>query len=141
MDVRRGQEGVDAGPRGAGHGLPGPLDVPGKGAAERGDDRLAALAGHGLHGGEVIFGGHGEAGLDDIHAQGLQLACHQQLLVQVHAAAGGLLSIAEGGVEDGDPLTAHGGLLHRPGPEGSPKDPPVQPINTFNFFYDYISNT
>ena len=115
VDIRGGQESVDPGLIRVLEGLPGPLDVPGDGPAERGNDRPATLPGDGLHRGEVVLRGHGEASLDDIHLERLQLAGHLQLLFQVHAATRRLLAVPEGRVEDGDPLGTHrsGGL---PGP-------------------------
>ena len=107
VDIRGSQEGVDPGMGGLLKGLPGPFDVAGDGPAEGRDGRPPAGAGDGLDGGEVIIRGHREAGLDDIHAQGIQLPSHQQLLVQVHAAAWRLFAVAKGGVEDGDPLSTH----------------------------------
>ena len=58
------------------------------------------LAGDGLHRLEVAGRGDGEAGLDHVHAEVLQGVGDLQLLGQVHAGAGRLLAVAQGGVED-----------------------------------------
>ena len=48
----------------------------------------------------------GKAGLENVHAQPVKLARHLQLLLQVHAAAGRLLAVAQGRVEDADVVVA-----------------------------------
>ena len=60
------------------------------------------LAGDGADGFEVAVGGDGEAGLEDVDAEGGELVGHAELFVVVHGAAGGLLAVAEGGVEEDD---------------------------------------
>src|SRR5213079_22118 len=69
-------------------------------------DRL----GHAPHGLEVALGGGGEAGLDHVHPQVLQLARDRELLLHVHGGAGRLLAVAQGGVEDLYPV--HRRLLY-----------------------------
>ena len=51
---------------------------------------------------EITLRGDGKAGLDDVHAEALKLVGHSQLFVGVHAAAGRLFAVAQGGVEDQD---------------------------------------
>ena len=51
----------------------------------------------------------GETCFDDIHAQCVQLTGHFQLFGKVHAAAGGLLTVAQGRVENLDSF--HAGVL------------------------------
>jgi hypothetical protein len=88
-----------------------------------------------LHGLEIAFRCNGEARLDDVYAQRFQLGCNAQLFFQVHGAAGRLLAVAQGGVEDQDLLSvvllmdkclAHipmfGGVLFG-GPETGSTDP------------------
>src|SRR5208283_29531 len=58
---------------------------------------------------EVTLRGHGKAGLDHVHAQPVELTGHAQLFFQIHAAARGLLAVAERGVEDGDGFAGHSG--------------------------------
>ena len=51
-------------------------------------------------GGKVALRSHGEAGLDDVHAQILQGVGHGELFLRGHAAARRLLAVAQGGVEE-----------------------------------------
>ena len=60
------------------------------------------LAGDRLHGSEVTFGGDGESGLENVHAKVAKLVRHAQLFFVVHGAAGGLLAVAQCGVEEDD---------------------------------------
>jgi len=76
-------------------GARGHLDVFLLGAGQRRDARLADGLGDGGDGREVAFGGHGEAGLDDVHAQILKSMGHGQLFLRSHGAAGRLLAIAQ----------------------------------------------
>ena len=91
---------MDAGAVGELQGAGGHLDVFGLGAGQGGDARLAHGLGDGGDGREVALGGHGEAGLDDVHAQILKGVGHGELFLRGHAAAGGLLAVAQGGVEE-----------------------------------------
>src|SRR5262249_38996229 len=59
---------------------------------------------------EIVLAGDREAGLDDVDAEGVELAGHADLLLEVHAATGRLLAVAQRRVEDGDPV-GHLGLL------------------------------
>src|SRR6185503_5666856 len=56
----------------------------------------------GAHGIALAGRGHGEPGLDDVHAQPLELLRNPQLLRRGHAAPRRLLSVSQRGVEDGD---------------------------------------
>ena len=67
--------------------------------AMRGPRTSRAMA---LDGVEVALGGDGEAGFEDVDAEGGELVGHAQLFVVVHGAAGRLLAVAEGGVEEDD---------------------------------------
>ena len=58
------------------------------------------FAGDGADGFGVAFGGDGEAGFEDVDAEGGDLVGHAELFVVVHGAAGGLLAVAQGGVEE-----------------------------------------
>ena len=91
---------MDAGAVGKLQRAGGHLDVFGLGAGQRRDARLANGLGDGGDGREVALGGHGEAGLDDVHAQILQGVGHGQLFLRGHAAAGRLLAVAQRGVEE-----------------------------------------
>ncbi len=64
--------------------------------------RTVRLAGDGADGFGVAFGGDGESGLEDVDAEGGDLVGQAQLFAAVHGAAGGLLAVAEGGVEEVD---------------------------------------
>ena len=60
----------------------------------------------------VALRGDGEAGFEDVHAEGGELVGHAQLFVVVHGAAGGLLAVAQGGVEEDDAVV-DAGLLRQ----------------------------
>ena len=107
VQVAGGEKGVDA-VRGRGfHGARGGFDVAAPAAGERGDARAANLARNGLHAAQVAIGRDGETGFDDIDAESGEPVGEAQLLLVVHGAAGGLLAVAQGGVEEED-LFAHG---------------------------------
>jgi hypothetical protein len=80
--------------------VPTDVDVLESGPGETGDRRAFDLAGDGLNRREVALGSHRKAGLDDVDAQFRELAGHPELLVQVHAAARGLLAVAKRRVEN-----------------------------------------
>ena len=65
-------------------------------------------AGDGLHRLEVAGRGDREAGLDDVHAEVAEGVGDLELLGEVHAGAGGLLAVAQGGVEDDQAVVGHG---------------------------------
>ena len=86
-------------------GAGGGFDVCAFAAGERGDARAlggADFLGDGADAGGVAVGGDGEAGLDDVDAEAGELVRHAQLFGVVHGAAGRLLAVAEGGVEEDD---------------------------------------
>ena len=102
VDVAGGQKYVDAGVLGALHCVPGGVDVPLGGTGQAGHGAVIDSLRDGLYAAEIFRRGDGKAGLDDIHAKGVQLPGHVQLFGQVHAAAGGLLAVAECCVENFD---------------------------------------
>src|SRR5204863_9695498 len=110
VDVGGGDEDVDPGPFRLLDRLDGTVHVLLARAGEREDDRLRDRRGHAPDGLEVALGGGGEAGLDHVHPQVLQLARDRELLLHVHGGAGRLLAVAQGGVEDLYPV--HGRLLY-----------------------------
>ncbi len=59
--------------------------------------------GDGADGFEIAVRGDGEAGLEDVDAEAGELVRHAELFAGVHGAAGALLAVAEGGVEEDDP--------------------------------------
>ena len=93
-------------------GAGGGFDVFALAAGERGDDGAADFAGDGADGFGVAFGGDGEAGFEDVDAERGELVGHAQLFGGVHGAAGGLLAVAQGGVEEEDLVRAELGLRY-----------------------------
>lgn len=102
---------MDARPPRVPHGLPGSINVSLIASREATDDRHVAvlpdgrvpdLDGDGAHGVEVVGGGGREPGLDDVDAEAGELARDDELLGAGHGGPGGLLPVAEGGVEDAD---------------------------------------
>jgi hypothetical protein len=51
---------------------------------------------------EVVVGGDGKAGFDDVDAQLRELLGEGDLLLDVHGEAGGLFAVSQGGVENDD---------------------------------------
>ena len=86
---------------------PRALDVAGRGAREAGDDGAPALPGNLADRGEVALGRDGEARLNDVDAERLELGGDAQLFLEVHRAAGRLLPVTQGRVEDAD-VIGHG---------------------------------
>ena len=75
--------------------------------ARAGDDRALDLAGDRPHGLEVADRGDREARLDDVDAQAGELVCDLELLGAVQRDARRLLTVAQRGVEDDDPVVVH----------------------------------
>jgi len=100
-------EGVEPGAGGDLDSPPGLLDVVPGGARQRRDHRPPDLARHGVHRPEVVLTGHRKAGLDDVHPEEIQLARHPDFILEVHAAARRLLSVAQRRVENRDSV-GHG---------------------------------
>ncbi len=119
VDVRRGNEGVNARRAGIPHALPGHRDVFLIGAGKRGDRWPPHLARHGLDTQQVARRGNGKAGLDDVNTKSRELMRDFHLLAEVQVDARGLLPVAKGRIEELDALgvvTAgvvgrHGGFL------------------------------
>src|SRR5205807_2968459 len=105
VNVRCGEETMNARVGGSLQGLPGALYVLATTTRQGGDCRSANLACYRLHGQKVAFRGDGKARLDHVHAQLIELARHAQLLVLIHAVTGGLFPVAQRGVEYLDPLS------------------------------------
>ena len=110
VNITRGDERMDPRPFGVSHSLPSRLDiflVTPRETADDGDvtvlvDRVSDGFGNGLDRLEVVFGRGGEPGLDDVDAELRELARDVELLLGGERGAGGLLAVAEGGVEDAD---------------------------------------
>ena len=88
MELGRGDERVNAGPRRAFERLARLLDVLRAAPRQRGDDRSADVRRDARHGLGVGLGSDRKAGLDDVHAERVERARHAQLLVHVHREAG-----------------------------------------------------
>ncbi len=80
-------------------GARGHLDIFSAGAGQRGDARLAHGLGDGSDGRKVALRGHGETGLDDVHAQIFKGMGHGQLFLRGHATSRRLFAVAKCGVE------------------------------------------
>src|SRR5215469_18170930 len=83
-------------------GSAGRLDVLALAAGEGGDAGALHFTVDGLNGIEVAVGGDGKTSLEDVDAEIAKLMRHAKLLFVMHGAAGGLLAVAEGGVEEDD---------------------------------------
>ena len=109
MDGAGGEEDVDAAFLSAGQSTFGFFDVFVTAAGECADCGAVAEAGGDLRDGfEVARGGDGETGFDDIDTEFDEGAGDFQFFPRVHAAAGRLFAVAEGGVEDHDLVAGHG---------------------------------
>ena len=100
VDVRGGEKHMEARPGRARQSLPGTIDIGRDGPGQAGDDGPAHRGSNGLHRFEVTIRRNGEAGLDDVHAQAVQLLGEPQLLGRRHAEARGLLAVAESRIKD-----------------------------------------
>ena len=109
MDRRGRHEGVDARPLGVPHRGPGARDVGLDGPGQARHARPFGAArdfGHGL---EVAVTGDREAGLDDVDPHMVEQFGHLELVLERHGGAGALLAVAQGGVEDENPVLGRGG--------------------------------
>ena len=100
MNVAGGDEGVDARALGVLERLGGALHVQRAAARQRRHLRPGELAADRVDGFEIAFGGDGEAGFQDVHAEFHQLARHPQLFRNGHAAARRLFAVPQRGIED-----------------------------------------
>ena len=96
-------------PRAAGAGLRGPVDIAVGGARQTADHAALDQLGDLVDGVEIAVRRDRETGLDHVDAHGLQDLGDAELFVDGHRAARGLLAVAQGGVEDDDPLGLSGG--------------------------------
>ena len=88
--------------------LGGAVDVAVGGAGEAADDASLTQLGDLVDRLEIAVGGDREAGLDHVDAHGLEDLGDAELLGHGHRAAGRLLAVAQGGVEDDDALGRRG---------------------------------
>jgi hypothetical protein len=79
--------------------------------AEARNDRTFYSPRNSLYGFKVAHRCDGKPRLDDVHAQSLKLTGHAKLLVEIHAAAGGLFAIAERRIEDVYLIVSHCSVL------------------------------
>ena len=100
VDVRAGEEDVDARPGGVLDRIPAGVDVSRHRPCQPGDDGTAHLLRDSGDGFEVAGGRSRKAGLDEVDTQPLQGLGDLQLLLDVEGDAGGLLAVAQGGIED-----------------------------------------
>ena len=110
MDIAGSNENMDARLLGALDCAPGCVDIALGAAGQRCHRAVMYGLRNGFHALEVLGGNDGEACFNHVHAQSVQLTGHLQLFGEVHAAAGGLLAVAQGRVENLDSFHA-GGLL------------------------------
>src|ERR1700751_5843776 len=75
--------------------------------SQRGKDWGRHSRSHSLYGRKIAVRGNREPCLDHIDAQLIELACQPYLLLHVHAAARGLLAIAQSRVETRDSRALH----------------------------------
>ena len=103
MDGARRQKDVDPRPIGILERLPGAVDVLFQAASQAADHRaIAELPGNLAHGLKVTGRRDREAGLDHVDPQLDKSPGDLELFGRVHAAAGRLLAVAQGRVEDRD---------------------------------------
>ena len=103
VNVGGGEEDVNARARRLRQRRPGAIDVRRDRAGQAGDDRPPHGAGNGAHRLEVAIRRDREAGLDDVHAEAIELLRQAQLLGRGHAEAGRLLAVAKRRVEHLNP--------------------------------------
>ena len=87
--------------------LAGAFDVLGAAARERRDDRAADARGDLPHGLGVVRRRDREPGLDDVHAERVELPGQLELLAGPQREAGRLLAVAKRGVEDRHAIAGH----------------------------------
>ena len=92
------------------HRLAGAIDVELAGTRQPAHHRALEALGDLGDGVEIALGGDREAGLDDVHAHGVEEVGDLLLLLEGHGGAGALLAVAQRGVEDED-LVGVGGLV------------------------------
>jgi hypothetical protein len=100
VDVGGAQARVDALAFGVLEGFGGTFDVSLDGAGQGADHRVGHGAGYFHHRVEVAGAGDGEAGLDDVHAQGFEFAGNFNLFGGGELAARYLFAVAQGGIEN-----------------------------------------
>src|SRR5581483_8088783 len=100
MDVGGGEKDMDPGTRSMLQSLPCTLDVLTTRTGQASNDRPADRRGDRSHGFKIAVRSDGKSGFNDIHAEAIQLPRKAQLFFHIHAAAGGLLAVSQGGIKD-----------------------------------------
>src|SRR5260370_1254376 len=110
MNVRGGEEDVNTRAGSVFQSFPGTFDIRTAGSRQSSNNGAADDRGDGPYGFKVAIGGNGEPGFDHVGAQTVELMRQPQFFLMVHAAPGRLLSVAQGGIENGDSelLRGHG---------------------------------
>ncbi len=104
MEGGGGQEGVDSGRAGLLERAGGGFDILGAAPGEGADGGVTDLFRDGADRRKVVGRGHGKAGFEDVDPHLLELPGDLELLLLLHGGPGALLAVAEGGVEDANPL-------------------------------------
>src|ERR1043166_2535425 len=102
VDVGRRNEDVNAPARGRTQRLAREIDVLVGAARQRRQHRTTHLLRDLLHTAVIAGRGRREAGLDDVDVERIELTRHLHLFLGGHGVAGGLLPVAQRGVEDDD---------------------------------------
>ena len=100
MDVRGGNENMDASPFGRLDRLAAGFDVFFHGAGQTGDDGFFQGPGDFFHRLKITRGSRGKPGLNNIHAQLFQLQRHFHFFRGVQAGARRLFPVAQGGIKN-----------------------------------------
>src|SRR3972149_2499677 len=95
---------MEPGRSGLFHRLPSLVNGVALGVGQGTDDRPPHLPGDEAHRLQVPRGAYGEAGLDDIHPQGIKLPGYLQLLLGVEHSPRRLLPVPQSGVKNNNPL-------------------------------------
>ena len=93
---------MDAPPLGRLDGLGAAVDVLERGAGKTADHRILGALGDFVDGGKVALRGDRKSGLDDVDTHFVEQLGDLELFLVRHGGAGGLLAVAQGGVENDD---------------------------------------
>ena len=97
---------MDACRIGAGQRFRRPFDIGIQGPGQATDRAVLDGVGDGLHRRKIAGAGDGEAGFDHVDLQALERLGDAQFLLAGHGRTGTLLTVAQGGIENDDALTA-----------------------------------
>src|SRR5713101_7182036 len=102
MNVRGGEEDVNTRAGSVFQSFPGTFDIRTAGSRQSSNNGTADDRGDGPYGFKIAIGGNRESSFDHVDAETVKLVRQPQFFLIVHAAPGRLLSVAQGGVENGD---------------------------------------